>query len=328
MNESAPAMTLVGNADFLAAQRGDKSAFARLVLSTQKAVATIALAVTRDVQLSEDIAQNAYTKAWQRLPSMQNPESFLPWLREVTRNEAIDNVRRRRLQEFALGMDDPRITDAAAQGPEPDSWLHDRQRAEQLARALDAVPEDSREVLLLFYREGKSSRHVAALLGLSDGAVRKRLQRARDALQSEWLAQVAEVSRHSAPGLAFATLVVGSLGPRDAAAATLASSTAGKWALGAVGSVLAALAVVLGAVWIDVRLAMRRARNPAERRELLRHGIVYAAVMASFIGMLFWSKHGDWSQARLLVVSGLYSLVIIGLGVARAGIHRRNRGGH
>lgn len=82
------------------------------------------------------------------------------------------------------------------------------------------MPDDSRDVLLLFYREGNSSRQVAALLGLSDGTVRKRLQRARDALQNEWLAQVAEASRHSAPGLAFTTLVVGSLGPRDAAAVT------------------------------------------------------------------------------------------------------------
>lgn len=325
MNTANPATSPVAPADFLAAQRGDRNAFARLVLATQKTVATIALAVTRDVQLSEDIAQNTYVKAWQRLASMQNPESLLPWLRQVTRNEAIDHLRRRRHQEVALDTEDSRIAGAAATGPDPEAWMHDRQRSEQLARALDAVPDDSREVLLLFYREGQSSQQVASLLGLSDGAVRKRLQRAREGLQSELLAQVADVARHSAPGLAFAALVVGSLGPRDAAAATAATATAGKWALGAVGAVLAALAVVVGAVVIDVRRAMRRARSPSERTALLRHGIVYAAVMASFVGMLFWSKHGDWSQARLLGVSAGYSLVIIGLGIARARIYRRHR---
>ena len=82
---------------------------------------------------------------------------------------------------------------------------------------------------------------------------------------------------------------------------------------------------MLGAVAIDVRRAMRRARTPAERSELLRHGLVYAAVMASFVGILFWSKHGDWSQTRLLAVSGVYSLAIIALGMGRAGIHRRHR---
>ena len=318
-------MNPVGHADFFAAQRGDRDAFARLVLVTQKTVATVALAVTRDVQLSEDIAQDTYAKAWQRIGSMQSPESLLPWLRQVSRHGAIDHVRRRRHQEVALDVDDTRIAAAVAQGPEPDAWLHDRQHSEQLARALDAVPDDSREVLLLFYREGQSSRHVAALLGLSDGAVRERLQRARDALQAELLAQVGEVARHSAPGLAFAALVVGSLGPREVVAATTASATGAKWALGAVASVFAALALVLGAVIIDVRRAMRRARTPAERSELLRHGLFYAGVMASFVGILFWSKHGDWSQARLLVVSGLYSLVIIALGMGRARIHRRHR---
>ncbi|MFP7723549.1 RNA polymerase sigma factor [Lysobacter sp. A3-1-A15] len=324
MNETATTMNPVGHADFLAAQRGDRNAFARLVLATQKTVASVALAVTRDVQLSEDIAQDTFVKAWQRIGSMQDPESLLPWLRQVTRNGAIDHVRRRRHQEVALDVDDPRMVGATACGPEPDTWMDHRQRSEQLARALDAVPDDSREVLLLFYREGQSSRHVAALLGLSDGAVRKRLQRARDALQSELLAQVGEVARHSAPGLAFAALVVGSLGPREAAATT-ATAAGGKWALGALGSVLAALALVLGAVMIDVRLAMRRARTSAERSALLRHGLLYAAVMASFVGMLFWSSHADWSQARLLAVSGLYSLVIIALGVGRARIHRRHR---
>lgn len=49
--------------------------------------------------------------------------------------------------------------------------------------------------------------------------------------------------------------------------------------------------------------------------------------MASFVGLLFWSKHAGWSLLHLLVVSGLFSLVIIGLGVARARIHGRYRSG-
>lgn len=84
--------------------------------------------------------------------------------------------------------------------------------------------------------------------------------------------------------------------------------------------------LVVGAVVVDVRRAMRRARNPVERNELRSHGIVYGLLMASFVGMLFWAKHGEWSQTHLLVASGLYSLAIIALGVRRARIHRRHRG--
>ena len=312
--------------DFIAAQAGDREAFARLVRATQKTVSSIALAVTRDVQLSEDIAQDTYVKAWQRLGTMHQADSFLPWLREVSRNAAIDHLRRRR-NERPVDDADLRIASAADPGSGPEAWMQESQQSEQLTRALDAVPDDSREVLLLFYREGQSSRHVAALLGLSDGAVRKRLQRAREALKSELLEQVGEVARHSAPGAAFVALVVGSLGPLEAsAAATTAGATTAKWALGALGSVLAALTLVVGAVVVDVRRAMRRARSPVERNELRSHGIIYGVLMASFVGMLFWARHGEWSQTQLLLVSGLYSLAIIALGIRRARIHRRHRG--
>lgn len=312
--------------DFLAAQRGDRDAFARLVLATQKTVTSIALAVTRDIQLSEDVAQDTYVKAWQRLGTMHQADSLLPWLREVTRNAAIDHVRKRRHREWTMDDADLRIAAAADPGQGPEAWMQGSQQFEQLTRALDAVPNDSREVLLLFYREGQSSRHVATLLGLSDDAVRKRLQRARQALQSELLEQVGEVARHSAPGAAFAVLVVGSLGPLQAsAAATTTGATAAKWALGAVGSVLAALTLVVGAVALDVRGQMRRARNPTERDQLRRHGIVFGILMASFVGMLFWAKQAEWSQTQLLMASGLYSVAIIALGVRRARIHCRHR---
>lgn len=318
---------LIHNDDFRAAQGGDAHAFGRLVRATQQMVSSIALAVTRDVQLSQDIAQDTYLKAWQQLGRMQGPDSLLPWLRQVTRNAAIDQLRRGRHREVLVDADDIRMTSAIDAGPQPDAWLSDGRQAQWLADALDAIPDDSRDVLLLFYREGQSSRQVAALLGMSDGAVRKRLQRARDAVQSELLARVGEAARHSAPGLAFATLVVASLKPAEAGAATAASAaaSAGKWSLGALGTALAAFTVVLGAVFIEVRMYVGRARNPVERSELLRHGIAYAALMASFVGVLLWSKHAEWSQATLLAVAAVYAVAIIALGIRRAGIHRRHR---
>jgi RNA polymerase sigma factor (sigma-70 family) len=315
--------------DFFAARCGDRDAFGRLVAATQRTVASIALAVTRDIPLSEDIAQEIYLTAWQRLATLQHPESLLPWLRQVTRNRALDHVRRRRHEALAPGDAEVRLAGLAHGGPSPEAGLLDGQQSELLARALDEIPDESREVLVLFYREGQSSRHVAALLGLSDGAVRKRLQRAREVLQAELLAQAGEVARYSAPGLAFATLVVASLGPFDAGAATVATgtgtATASKWVLGTLGSALGALAIVLGAVFWDVRHALRHARNPVERRELLRHGLLYAGLMASFVGVLLWSRHAQWTLATLLAVSAGFSVAIIGLGVRRARIHRRHR---
>lgn len=329
-----PTMTMISSplsadlqADFVAARRGDQQAFARLVRATQRMVSSIALAVTRDVQLSEDIAQDTYLKAWQKLAGMSHPDSFLPWLRQVTRNGAIDHVRRRRHRELELGDADTRVTDAPHGGPGPEASLLSAEQAETLALALDRIPDDSREVLLLFYREGQSSRQVADLLGLSDGAVRKRLQRAREFLQAGLLAEVGDFARRSAPGTAFTAIVSASLAtaPAKAGAATLVTATASKWALGAIGSLFAALAVVLAPVVWEVRRYVARARNPVERRELLVHGILFGMLMASFIGMLAWSKHAQWTQGTTLAVSAGFSLAIVLMGVRRHFIHRRHR---
>ncbi len=315
------------DADFFAAQRGDPDAFSRLVLATQRMVTSVALAITRDVQFSEDIAQETYLKAWHTLAAMAHPASLLPWLRHTTRNQAIDHVRRRRHREAPVAATDERLQHTADPSPGPDASMQRVEEAAVLARALDELPSDSREILLLFYREGQSSRQVAALLGLSDAAVRKRLQRARDVLQAGLLAQVGEVARHSAPGLAFTTLVASSLAshPVKASVAGAAGASAGKWFLGAIGSAGAAMAVVVAAVVWEARGYVRRARNPLERQQLIVHGVLYGVVMASFAAMLAWSNHHAWSFTMTLTVSAGYAVVIILLGVRRHRIHRRHR---
>ena len=60
-------------------------------------------------------------------------------------------------------------------------------RAQLLQQFLDALPAESREMLLLFYREEQSSSQVAALLGISEANVRKKLQRVRESLKEQWL---------------------------------------------------------------------------------------------------------------------------------------------
>jgi len=316
--------------DFTAARGGDPDAFARLVQATQRMVTSVALAVTRDIQLSEDIAQETYLKAWHTLDAIHNPDSFLPWLRQVTRNRAIDQLRQRQRQGVVAGDSDTHLANTPDRGPGPEAALIGSEEVRLLESALDAIPDESRDVLLLFHREGQSSQQVAQLLGLSDAAVRKRLQRAREAVQAHVLASVGEIARYSAPGVAFTALVTASMATVPAkaagAGAATASATAGKWALGAVGSALAAVGLVVAAVAWEARGYVRRARNPTERRELQVHAVLFGTLMASFIGMLAWSKHAEWLFTTRLAVSVVFALLIIAMGVRRHRIHRRHRG--
>src|SRR5207302_374125 len=175
---------------------------------------------------SEDVAQEVYLAAWQELPTLRNPASFLPWLRQLARNRAHDELRARRRRpqapEAALeALADPRPTASEA--------LATLDEHQALAAALDELPDDAREVLALYYREGRSLAQVAALLGLSEIAAKKRLQRARDRLREATLERLGETLARTAPGVAFTAAVmaaVATAAPATAVAATLAKAGA------------------------------------------------------------------------------------------------------
>ena len=230
---NAETLDLMLRTELPAARRGSHEAYGRIVRACQNTVTAIALAITGDVQASEDIAQEAFLSAWQQLDRLRNSASFLPWLRQIARNLARDWLRAQAQRplsgeaaEIAIGM-------AADPSPEPADRLL-RGEAEAAAEdIISALPEDSREVLLLFYREGQSSRQVAALLGLSDEAVRKRLSRARASVREDLLQRFGGLARSTAPSAAFALAVAGALAPAAPVSATAAVVGSGVFGAGA-----------------------------------------------------------------------------------------------
>lgn len=284
--------------DVVLAAGGDRAAYARLIDRTRGAVCSIALAVVRDVVASEDVAQDVYLAAWQELPRLRNPSSFLPWLRQLTRNRAHDairrGIRRRALPEQSL---------AAVADPRPDAGAQlvaEEERA-ALQAALDELPDDAREVLTLFYREGRSVAQVAALLGLGEPAVKKRLQRARDGLRAATLERLGETLQKTAPSAALTAAVLGAIAtaaPGTATAATMAKAGAigaGLWPklLAAVGG--AAFGAVAGSFGVlgGIARIKRKARDDEERRALDRFArvnviITCVAALAMPLGDKLW----------------------------------------
>ncbi|WP_394004766.1 RNA polymerase sigma factor [Luteimonas sp. WGS1318] len=267
-----------------AARGGDQAAYGRIVRLSQNATTAIALAITRDVQASQDIAQEAYLKAWQQLGRLQNTTSFLPWLRQITRNLARDHLRGRRERLVAGETAELAIAQAADPDGCPMQRIVDDETGRVAADLISELPDESREVLLLYYREGGNSKQVAALLGLSDAAVRKRLSRARRSLREDLIARFREFAESSAPGTAFTLLVTAGLATfaKPAAAGTLAGvaagsafggGVAGKAALGSAGAIGAAGAGLLFGgltMWLCRTMIARYAETEAERRAILR----------------------------------------------------------
>ncbi|WP_245815781.1 RNA polymerase sigma factor [Luteimonas chenhongjianii] len=267
-----------------AARAGDQAAYGRIVQMSQNATTAIALAITRDVQASQDIAQEAYLKAWQQLGRLQNATSFLPWLRQITRNLARDHLRARRNRFVAGEAADIAIAQAADPDGCPMQRIVDDESGRIAADLISELPDDSREVLLLYYREGGNSKQVAALLGLSDATVRKRLSRARRSLREDLIGRFRDFAEGSAPGTAFTLLVTAGLATfaKPAAAGTIAgaaaggalgASVAGKAALGSASALgVAGASLVFGGLtlWLSRKMVARYADTEAERIAILR----------------------------------------------------------
>ena len=261
--------------DVSAAQSGDARAFERLVARCQRSVSSIALAIVRDLDASEDIAQQVFIHIWQQLNTLQNPASFLPWVRQITRYRAFNYLRDNKVGNTLSGEDADTALAEFASEFELDNDLAKAQQNHIMADFISQLPEDSREIVLLFYREEQNSQQVAELLGLSESNVRKKLQRVRELLKEQLLAKYGKLILTTAPGLGLTTAICSALtvaSPPLAAATVTASASqssgAGKLAMLLGGAMLGALAGVIGVI-AGMHQPIKRAGSAAEKQQLI-----------------------------------------------------------
>jgi RNA polymerase sigma factor (sigma-70 family) len=245
MNAASLSIDALIQLELPAAKNGDQRAYSRIVSVCQNTVTAVALAITRDVSASEDIAQEAFLSAWQHLERLHNPDSFLPWLRQITRNLARDHLRAHRNQPLDGPNAELVMAMAADPGPQPMQQILEDERETAAFELISSLPDDSREALLLFYREGQSSQQVAMLLGISDAAVRKRLSRARQLVRDDIIQRFGDFASSSAPSAAFTAAVVTALGVASKPAAAAGAVVIGGSAVGG-GLASKGLAGILG----------------------------------------------------------------------------------
>ena len=158
------------------AQQGDRSAFGELVRHHRSGVINVVYRMCGDPQLAEDSAQEAFIRAWQKLPGYQPRSPFRNWLYRIATNVALDTLRRER---DTVDVDKVQLS-TRTQGPE-DSF-DQSERAELVREAVLALPPASRAVLVLREYEGLSYKQIAATLGIPIGTVMSRLNYARTQL--------------------------------------------------------------------------------------------------------------------------------------------------
>ena len=137
----------------------------------------VAYSVVRQRQDAEEVAQEAFTKAYRQFSQLRDRNSFRAWLVRMTWRLAIDRWRSDRRRSVREQAAMPETT-----GPTTDGIAAASERAERLWRAIDDLPDKLREAIVLSAIEGYDVREVALLLGVPEGTVKSRLFLARKGL--------------------------------------------------------------------------------------------------------------------------------------------------
>lgn len=161
------------------ARAGDAGAFERLVRRHLNGAYAVALARLRDPNDAEDVTQDAFIRALERLDDCRDPSRFAAWLHQIVRNRA-SNYRR----DEGLRRGPPlTVVSDVAHGDDPARNTHRAMLRDRLEREVAELPEVQREVLLLHDLAGFKHREIADRLGIPEGTVRSHLFHARRAMR-------------------------------------------------------------------------------------------------------------------------------------------------
>ena len=174
------------------AAAGDTAAFGTLVERYQKQVYNLALRMVNNESDAEDLAQEAFLRAWRSLGSFQFTSQFSTWLYRLTSNICIDFLRaqkRRKVVSLTMLRDDEDSQwDLPDESPLPEQQMIAAQERETLAKAFAALDPEFRQILTLRIVNGCSYQQISEILGIAEGTVKSRLSRAREQLRKKMAA--------------------------------------------------------------------------------------------------------------------------------------------
>lgn len=170
----------------VAAQKGDRAAFDRLVKLHQQMVYRLAHRLVRTHDAADDIAQEVFVRLYRVMGRIDPQRHLAPWLSRVAINLSMSYLRRQKTQVSM--SDNPGIEAATApvEDPQfPSQEFRRRRFLTELEKAIAKMPPKFKTVFVLRVQEHRSYEEIAEALGLSMGTVMSRLSRARSRLKKE-----------------------------------------------------------------------------------------------------------------------------------------------
>lgn len=276
--------------DVESVRTGDTQALARLIDRTSSTVTSIALAIVKDIDSAEDVAQQVYIKVWQHINTLKNSMSFLPWLRQTTRNTAFNFLRDNKVSRTVSGQTaEDLLSEYSDASQNQDDILLRSQQGQIISRFVDELPCEDREVILLFYREGESTKRVSQLLDLSEANVRKKLSRTRAKLKDSMLTKCGDLLLSTAPAIGFGSIIVSSMTTSSPAVAVTVTSAAtsqtvpwiSKLAMIFSGAMIGAFGAVAG-ILLGSKMQLKSINDETVKRKLVSSRNRYIAFVLAF----------------------------------------------
>ena len=169
-------------------QRDDRQAFDLLVLKYQRKIMRLLSRMIRDPAEIEDVAQEAFIKAYRALPQFRGESAFYTWLYRIAINTARNWLavnKRRPSNSLVHENEDGETfdeTDNLTDSSTPESELASRQIAQTVNKAIEDLPEELRNAIVMREIDGMSYEDIAQSMNCPIGTVRSRIFRAREAI--------------------------------------------------------------------------------------------------------------------------------------------------
>jgi len=161
------------------AQAGDLSAFERLYRENERKVFGLCFRMSSDPSLAEELTQEVFVRAWEKLGSFRGESAFSSWLHPLAINVALSERRsRRRRTARVMTTDDLAPFEKSPPGKQPGP-----EAGFDLEKAMAALPPGARAVFVLHDVEGYLHQEIASLLGMAEGTSKAQLHRARKLLR-------------------------------------------------------------------------------------------------------------------------------------------------
>ncbi len=161
-------------------RRGEDGAWAALVAAYGRRIYAIAFHMTYDKAEAEELTQDCFLKIWENLDRYEPSEaSLFAWIAALSRNLCIDHYRKRRREKGFRFVSDEAVSAILAGEDDPQAGAVKRERLRMLLDAIGELTDELAEVVMLRDLDGLDYREISDFLGLPDGTVKSRLNRAR-----------------------------------------------------------------------------------------------------------------------------------------------------